>query len=448
MPPLGLLHLASYLRVRGHEVSVLDLAGHNDWVLQISKEKAKILSAHWIGLTATTPQYALAKAIASEVRQLNPSAHCVIGGIHITSLNHANELGFLKTDGFDSYVLGEGYNAVTKICSDIAESNRPRPLYTEPILKDVNTLPVAARDLIDIKSYKYKLGDVPATTMYTQYGCPYACQYCESPMAGSYTVRAMTPIRIREEVWDIYARFGIEGIMFFDDEMNLDHKRMLGICTELEWLKRNVIPNFTWRGFVVTAKFNEELALGCKRSGCYEIASGIESGSPTILRNIRKPATVELNRRFIITAKKAGLRVKAFLIVGLAGESWATIRETDRFLLSLKEDGYAPDDIDISILQVYPGSPFYKTPQDIEFSRDWDKAWYKSAPGSYEGLVQIRTKEMGPKDLIAARNWLEDKYKPKGWIEDYTGRKDADKIYENDQVAESIKYAERMVNSY
>jgi len=39
----------------------------------------------------------------------------------------------------------------------------------------VNDLPFAARDLIDIHSYKYTLGDVPTTTHYTQYGCPYAC---------------------------------------------------------------------------------------------------------------------------------------------------------------------------------------------------------------------------------------------------------------------------------
>jgi anaerobic magnesium-protoporphyrin IX monomethyl ester cyclase len=76
-----------------------------------------------------------------------------------------------------------------------------------------------------------------------------------------------------------------------------------------------------------TAKFDEELARACKRSGCYEIASGIESGSSNILRNIRKPATTGINRRFIITAKRAGIRVKAFMIIGLPGESWETIRD-------------------------------------------------------------------------------------------------------------------------
>lgn len=445
MPPLGILYLAAWLQRFDHDVSVIDLAGVDDWLVHISKHRQLIAEADWIGITATTPQYALAKTIASEVRLHNQTAPCIIGGIHITSLNHANEIGFLKTDGFDSYVIGEGYNAVTKICSDIDRKGRAQLLYTEPILDNVNRLPFAARDLIDIKSYKYKLGDTPATTFYSQYGCPYACQYCESPMAGSYTVRAMTPVRIREEILDIHYRFGIDGIMFFDDEMNLDQKRMLGICEQLEWLRRNQIKKLVWRGFVVTAKWNEELAMACKSSGCYEIASGIESGSPEILRAIKKPARVDINKRFIITSKKCGLRVKAFLIVGLPSESWSTIRETDKFLYGLHQEGYGPDDIDVSILQVYPGAPIYLKPQDVEFSKDWDKAWYKSAPGSYESLVQIKTAAMGPKDLIAARNYLEHKYKPGKWIEDMTGRKDADRIYESMDVADSIRYAEKML---
>jgi len=181
-------------------------------------------------------------------------------------------------------------------------------------------------------------------------------------MAGSFTVRAMSPQRIQQEVKDIREKYGIRGIMFFDDEMNLSRDRMLGICEKLGDLRDSV-----WRGFVVTAKFDERLAWACKKSGCYEIASGIESGSEKILRNIRKPATKEINRRFIVKAKQAGLRVKAFLIVGLPSESWETISETFDFLDGLRKDGYGPDDIDVSILQIYPGAPLYLSPQDLEF---------------------------------------------------------------------------------
>jgi radical SAM superfamily enzyme YgiQ (UPF0313 family) len=234
------------------------------------------------------------------------------------------------------------------------------------------------------------------------------------------------------------SRIAIFSILYFSDYEVLGKKRMLGICEKL-----GELGDITWRGFVVTAKFDEELARACKRSGCYEIASGIESGSPSILRRIRKPATVGINRRFIQTAKRAGLRVKAFMIVGLAGESWDTIRETDQFLEDLRREGCAPDDVDFSILQIYPGSPFYQNLQDIVFkdiSEHYEKAYYKSAPGVYEDLVQIRTAAMSAAELLATRNYLENKYKPPGWVKQHGDRKDLDRVYE------SIRYAEKKIH--
>src|SRR6185436_5093299 len=197
MPPLGILYLAAWLRKSGHDAEILDLAGIDDWKAEISRRQ---LNCDWFGISCTTPQYADAKRIRQYLRQIGYTFPIIVGGIHLTSLvKNAKEVEFLQKDKFDSYVIGEGYNAVAKICTDLQEGH-VSPIYSESILKDVNDLPFAARDLIDIHSYKYTLGDVPTTTHYTQYGCPYACQYCESPLSGSFTVRAMNPERVAAEV--------------------------------------------------------------------------------------------------------------------------------------------------------------------------------------------------------------------------------------------------------
>ena len=441
MPPLGILYLAAWARKNGHEVSIIDLAGLDSKNLRISNFK-NLEDSDIVGFTCTTPQYNIARRITTFLKEKGfDSQKYIVGGIHTTSLVHANEMDFLEKDGFDSYVIGEGYNAITKMGVDLEEKSTLSKMYSEPILKDVNQLPFAARDLIDINSYKYKLGDTPTTTMYTQYGCPYSCQYCESPMAGSFTVRAQNPEHIQEEVRHIREEFGIHGFMIFDDEMNLDIRRMSKICNGFK-----EIGDIVWRGFVVTAKWNSDLARECRDSGCFEIASGIESGSPTILKNIRKPATVDINRRFVETSKKAGLRIKGFFIIGLAGESWQTVKETDQWIDNLRKDGYAFDDCDFSILQIYPGSPFYANPQDIVFEDiNPDKAYYKSTPGSYEDLVQVTTGGMTKYDLVCARNFMEYKHKKKGWIKEYSDRKDYDKIYEDDRMVETIKYAEKKI---
>lgn len=437
MPPLGVLYLSSWLRKHGHEPQIVDLAGVPDWKAHLIQERDKLDNADWIGFTCTTPQYFDSLKILKFLDSQNIRTPRAVGGVHITSVAHVNEMDFLN-DGFDSYVIGEGFNAVTKMCDDIKEGSLKKT-YAEPILKDVNDLPFAARDLIDIRDYDYHLGETKACTQYTQWGCPYACQYCESPLSGSWTVRAMHPDRIAREVQQVRDDFGIYGHMFFDDEMNLDKKRFLGICDKLKQL-----GDITWRGFVVTAKFDEDIAKACKASGCYEIASGIESGSPEILKNIRKPATREINSKFIVTARRAGLRVKAFLIVGLPGESWQTIKETYQFLKELKDEGYAPDDIDVSVLQVYKGAPIYQNAGDVVFKRDWsEKSYYKSSPDMYTELIQVHTKEMSEYDLLAARFFLEYNFKQEGWTKDYSDRKDLVDIYKKDDVYESIKYAEK-----
>lgn len=439
MPPLGILYLCAWLRKHGHEVSVIDLAGVNDWKQKIRFNEYKLFNADFICFSATTPQYNISKEIRDYIKSLYfspPKAKYIVGGIHTTSLAYANEMDFLHNDGFDSYCIGEGYNAVLRMAEDYPNLKH---MYSEPILKDVNELPFAARDLIDIKSYKYKLGDVPTTTYYTQYGCYYECSYCESKMAGSYTVRAMNPQRIQDELRYVRDTYGIRGAMIFDDEMNLDKKRLLGICEKIKEL-----GDIVWRGFMVTAKFDEEIARACKESNCYEVASGIESGSPTILKTIKKPATVELNRKFLVTAKKAGLRTKAFMILGLPNESWKTVKETYDFLKGLRDEGYAPDDVDFSILQVYKGSGIYANPLDIKFD-DYDesKMYYKSSPDSYTDLIQVRTKEMSKFDLIAARNFLESEFKQKNWIKEYSDRKDLDEVYKRKNIEESIEYAKK-----
>jgi radical SAM superfamily enzyme YgiQ (UPF0313 family) len=265
------------------------------------------------------------------------------------------------------------------------------------------------------------------------------CSYCESKMAGSFKVRAMNPQRIQDELRHVRDTYGIRGAMIFDDEMNLDKKRLLGICEKIKEL-----GDIVWRGFMVTAKFDEEIAKACKESNCYEVASGIESGSPTILRNIHKPATIDLNRKFLVTAKKAGLRTKAFMIIGLPGESWQTIKESYSFLKSLGE--YKPDDVDFSILQVYKGSNIYKTPHDVQFDDyDSDKMYYKSSPDSYTDLIQVRTKEMSKYDLVAARNFMEKEFKSKNWIKEYSDRKDLDEVYKQEHIQESIDYARKQL---
>jgi anaerobic magnesium-protoporphyrin IX monomethyl ester cyclase len=423
MPPLGILFVGAYLEKFGHEVNVLDLTGVADWKADLPK------LLDWqpdiIGFTSTTPQYPLTLAIRDYLRgTLGWSGPLIAGGIHVTS-----DPDGVLADGWDAQVVGEGELSAKQLVADV-QAHSLRPRYQSPLVPNLDDLGHPARHLVDVRSYRYELDGRPVTTTFSQRGCIFRCAFCESPLAGGFQVRYHSVDWFEQEV-RIAQGLGFEGLMCYDDELNVDTDRLLKICDR-------IAPyNMVFRGFFVASRSTPELLRAMKRAGFWEILVGFESGNAEILRNIHKPQTTDIMRRFARQAREAGIRWKAACIVGLPGETWATIEETDRMLTECK-----PDDVDFSILQIYPGSPIARN--DAEYRSkglSWDvdyhgldRLWYKAGPTDYQRLVQVRTTGMSREELVLARNWLEFRHKAPEWLEKFhvkppTDRVDADLDY-------------------
>lgn len=404
MPPLGILFVGASLERAGHEVKILDLTGVADW----KKELPKLLnwSPDVIGFTGTTPQYPLTLAIRDYIRgAFGWFGPMVVGGIHVTS----DPEGVWR-DNWNAMVVGEGEVSAVNLVDDVARHHLTLR-YESPLVQNLDDLGHPARHLVDIRSYRYELDGKPATTTFSQRGCKYRCAFCESPLAGGFQVRYHTPEWFRDDA--VLCRdLGFQGVHAFDDELNIDLKRLLRICELIEPL------GMTFRGFFVASRSTPELLRAMKRAGFWELLVGFESGDPEVLKNIHKPQTVDIMRRFAAQVRESGIRWKAACIVGLPGESWDTIRKTDELLTECK-----PDDVDFSILQVYPGSPIARNEAeyrakglswDIDY-HNLDRMWYKAAPGDYQKLVQVRTTAMTQEELVLARDWLEARHKPEDW---------------------------------
>jgi radical SAM superfamily enzyme YgiQ (UPF0313 family) len=144
------------------------------------------------------------------------------------------------------------------------------------------------------------------------------------------------------------------------------------------------------------------------RLGVTEVGIGVESGSDKILRKNLKGTSREGNLRAFKLLRSHGIRAKAFLIVGLPGESEQTINETIEWI-----DIAQPDDLDISVFQPLPGSPIFNEPNKwgIEFVYNGNPSWYKGKPGEYESTVS--TQHLDGPALVAWRDELERRYKRK-----------------------------------
>lgn len=85
-----------------------------------------------------------------------------------------------------------------------------------------------------------------------------------------------------------------------------------------------------------------------KKAGCRLLLPGFESGSQTILNNIKKGTKVKQFKPFVDHARRAGMQVHGCFIVGNKGETRETMQETLKVALSLKLD----------TIQFYPLMPF------------------------------------------------------------------------------------------
>lgn len=186
------------------------------------------------------------------------------------------------------------------------------------------------------------------------HNCPYQCAFCggrNSPMLRR--IRTRSNEQIVAEVRHLYEVHGYTGFMFYDDELNVS-KSMTDLMRQLRALQDELRVEFRLRGFVKSNLFTEEQAVAMYEAGFRWLLIGFESGSPRILENIRKKATKEQNSECVRIAHKHGLKVKALMSIGHAGESAETVQETKMWLLDNR-----PDDFDCTIITTYPGTPYY-----------------------------------------------------------------------------------------
>jgi len=226
------------------------------------------------------------------------------------------------------------------------------------------------------------------------------CKFCEDAQTA---VRWSNIETIRDELDDIM-RLGYGGVYIFDDLFAIALKMITPICNELK--KRDLI----YRCNGQARYFNEEFAKLLSDTGCYEIAFGAETGSQKILDSIEKRTTVEMNYKFVELCKKYDIICKAFLMIGLPGETYETIAETERFIRNAQ-----PDDFQLSIYYPYKGTKLRDAIDrgednfDLSFSGEGLGA-YGQKGGSTESVV--RTAALSSAELLAERDRLVRMYKP------------------------------------
>jgi anaerobic magnesium-protoporphyrin IX monomethyl ester cyclase len=375
MPPLGLMSIAAYLEQRGVDVDIIDCyatpAGIEDLVTEIVSRAPDA-----VGFSCTTSCFLEGYEIAERLKERAAGITVIFGGAH------ASAAGASLLDGFpaiDYLVMGEGeetfYELVSSGFRDAGSipgvgyrldgkgtSGAPRKN-----IKDLDSLPFPAYHRLPDFPKRYYLPlfsypKAPNTSMISSRGCPYQCSYCDRSVFKS-GFRANSPEYVHAHLEYLHRDFGIRHVFFYDDLFTFDRARIESLCILKEKKKLPVTYNCIAR----LEHVDGELLALLKRSGCWQVNFGIESGDAELLGKHRKAYDLDEVRRKLMMVRKAGLRVKGLFMIGLPGETEVSIRRTMDYALSLPLD-----EINVTKFTPFPGAPVYKTIREHgEFTEDW-----------------------------------------------------------------------------
>jgi anaerobic magnesium-protoporphyrin IX monomethyl ester cyclase len=371
MPPLGLWYIGAALKLHGFEVEYCDRS--------VDKE---IPYGDVYGVTGTSPQ---SKSMRQTIGMLakRENSYVVAGGPHATLFPHR-----VRDWGADAVVAGEGEVVGPRIMGANREG-----IINAPRVMGLDGLPFPDRS--DAERYHYELNGRKATTMMTSRGCPFECAFCSHGLWGKQ-VRMRSASNVLHEVKQL-KDMGYQSVMFYDDTFTLHANRTVIISQGLGNL------GLTWRCFIRADRADVQMLKAMRDGGCEEVGLGVESGSQAILNTICKKTTVKQNAEVIDLCKRLGISVKAFIIVGLPGESWETVEETRAFLRE-----HRPDRLDVCVYVPMPGTPITDNPKDYDISWNGrirpETMWYKTIPGEYESIVS--TSRMTAEEIVRARDLI------------------------------------------
>jgi len=336
MPNLAAVYLTNFLRMRNFRADYINL-------FQQEKEKLiDYLSEDPYCVAITTTFYVLNFPVIEMVefiRQHNSKTKIVVGGPLISNHvrnYHGDQLAAALEDmGADIYVVdSQGELTLTRIVECLENGGDLKDVpnliyYEDGGLRTTNVIPennCLDENAIDWLRFSDKtLG--PTLQTRTARSCAFNCSFCNYPArAGKLSLASLEGI---EKELDSMREFGgVKNVVFIDDTFNVPLPRFKDICRMM--IKNNY--GFNWFSYFRCSNSDSEAIDLMAESGCKGVFLGIESGSPSILKNMNKAATPEKYVEGIKLLHEHDILTFGSFIVGFPGETEETVRESVDFI--------------------------------------------------------------------------------------------------------------------
>jgi anaerobic magnesium-protoporphyrin IX monomethyl ester cyclase len=385
-PPVGLAYVAAAVAAHGHQVHVVDGLGEDPGRYTYFEELgirrngipdedivARIpAQTTVVGVTCMfSYDWPFVRPLIEQIRGRFPEAVIVVGGEHATAM-----AAYVLEDcpAVDVVVRGEGEETICELLDTLGATRdvagvtgiayrRDGAIVTTPPrrrIRAVDEIPRPRWDLVPLENYLgqglgYGVNRGRSMPVLATRGCPYQCTFCSSPAMWTTMWRPRDPDDVLDEIEAYIAAYRATNIDFYD----------LTLIVDPRWLKR-FARRITERGLVFTWQLpagtrseaiDAEVAALLYQTGCRNLNFAPESGSPRILKLIKKkvePARLLGSMRACL---REGLNLKVNFIVGFPQETLKDLAQT--LLLALRMAALGAHDCAVAIFSPYPGSELF-----------------------------------------------------------------------------------------
>lgn len=382
MPPLGLASISAYLTSKGLENDIIDCYAHPDsdeLILDYLQQE----HPPFIGFSCTTSSFFDGERLARLAKNISSEIKVVFGGVHVSAVK---EKVLTHYPAIDYCVVGEGeetlfqlittpINSLESVKGLVLRDGEGVPFFSGERTKllDLDSLPFPDYQKLAGYPESYSLPifnypKVPNGSCLSSRGCPYACSYCDRSVFRR-TFRYNSADYLYRHVRYLHETYKIKHLNFYDDQFTFNRQRVVDFCR----LVINQPLGMTFNCAARAEHLDLELLQLMKAAGCWMISLGIETGDQELLAAHRQNPDLTMMREKIRLIKTAGIRVKGLLMMGLPGETEASIRRSQKYVYSLPID-----DFNLAKFTPFPGSPVYQQIKDGGdslgiFNEDWEK---------------------------------------------------------------------------
>jgi len=349
-PHIGLAYIATHLMDAGHEVQVMDMAAYESSIPNYI-DYLKFFTPDIIGVTAASFNILDAYDIIAQTKLVDPGVLTVLGGAHSSSIPITTKMECPKADiivhGPGESIMIEMARMPTKyLGANIVKygrgvSNIDDLSWPDWSLYDYDYYMPAYSSVLDKKVHIYPIS--------TSRGCPFSCKFC-FPLHG-HKIKYRSISNVIAEIKYLKKVHEAELLYIVDSIFPINKERTLELCSQIG--KLGILFKCQSRVELV----DEEILSALKFAGCELIFYGIESGDDRILKANKGSDRKAITRAISLT-KEAGIEARGSFIIGLNGDTRASIRRTIKFATELKSIGLTQ--AQFHCLDIYPGTGYWK----------------------------------------------------------------------------------------